>query len=87
MLDPLPLQCEGDARARELTGTSTIQDDLLRQYYFRIAILFKPARIDANRARNRHRSAGVMQAALQIHEQNVFANFQLVSQLFWCEAR
>ncbi len=87
MLDPLPLQCEGDARARELTGKSTIQDDLLRRYYFRIAILFKPARIDANHARNRHRSGRVMEAALQIHEQNVFANFQFVSQLFWRDPR
>ena len=86
LYSPLP-QRERDARARELARTATIEDDLLRGWYYDIPVLLKPAGVYANRTGNRHPFGSGTEAALQIHKQNIFACIQLVPELFWSDPR
>jgi hypothetical protein len=68
MPDPLPLQCQRNARAGEFTWASTIKDNLLRWRYFYVLVLLKSVWVNANRAGNRHWRGSIIAAALQIHE-------------------
>jgi hypothetical protein len=80
------VQRKRHAGTRELTRRIAIKDDLAIARNLRsldaLPVLFKPARIDANGAKNALTFPRMTPAALQINNQNLLACVQSLFKLF-----